>query len=70
MITTLQSNMETDFKVEHKDIECFHCHKKGHIACNCPDKPAVGTNMMFVSYYTRSFMLEAMQTLVFTCSAA
>ncbi len=29
MTTTLQSNAETGFKVEHKDIECFHCHKKG-----------------------------------------
>jgi len=43
MTTTLQSNMETGFKVEHKDIECFHCHKKGHIARNCPEKPPEDT---------------------------
>jgi len=43
MTTTLQSNAETGFKVEHKDIKCFHCHKKGHIARNCPDKPVEDT---------------------------
>jgi len=35
----LQSSTEMGFKVEHKDIECFHCHKKGHITRSCPDKP-------------------------------
>ncbi len=38
MSAALQSSAELGFKVEHKDIECFHCHKKGHIAHNCPDK--------------------------------
>jgi hypothetical protein len=22
-------------------IECYHCHKKGHIQHHCPDKPVV-----------------------------
>ena len=39
MSATLQSSAEMGFKVEHKDIECFYCHKKGHIVRNCPDKP-------------------------------
>ena len=35
--TASLSNPETGFKVEHKDVECYNCHKKGHIARNCPE---------------------------------
>ena len=32
---------KTDAKQEAFDKSCFLCHKKGHVANSCPEKPQV-----------------------------
>jgi len=29
-----------------RNLECFHCHKKGHFACNCKSRPTLPVNQL------------------------